>query len=184
MISTKLFPELNRTFFLRFGLLILVITIFFKILYAGAQIDEVSYIDPGVNLATENGFTSTVAMAGWPDRIPFTNWGSSNPGMPLLYALWFKVFGFGLIQSKILSSILYFSGVYLLVNWFSKKFDVSPDLKIGLAISLLILPSSSWIAVSCRPDILSFLFFAWFLIFFILQKVRGLTGLVLCCSAS
>lgn len=59
--------------------------------------DEVAYLDPGARLALFGSFTSTA----WITNSPETFWASSNPGMPLLFAGWFKVFGFGLLQARL-----------------------------------------------------------------------------------
>jgi len=152
---------------------IIVITafcLFCQMILGGAKVDEVAYLDPGVNWVLGNGFTSSVNSPSWSHREPFTAWGSSSPGMSLLYAGWFFVFGFGLLQSKLLSFILFLTGICLLSQWVAKRFVLSLQVRLIFFAILLLLPSSLWIGLSCRPDILSFLFFVWFLSFFFLDK--------------
>jgi hypothetical protein len=160
---------------LRTGALIGIIVItafclFCQMILGGAKVDEVAYLDPGVNWVLGNGFISSVNSPSWSHREPFTAWGSSSPGMSLLYAGWFYVFGFGLLQSKLLSFILFLTGICLLSQWVAKRFVLSLQVQLIFFATLLLLPSSLCIGLSCRPDILSFLFFVWFLSLFFLDK--------------
>jgi hypothetical protein len=121
--------------------------------------DEMYYIDPGAHLALQGRMFSTT----WYTNSPNELWASSNPGMPLLFAGWFKIFGFGLIQSRILFLILYLSGIYLFFTWIKNKFCPSAlALTLGICGSFL-LPSYNETLFNLRLEILAYHLFTLFL---------------------
>jgi hypothetical protein len=122
--------------------------------------DEMCYVDPGAQLALQGRMVSAVWTT---NSSPNELWASSNPGIPLLLAGWFKVFGFGIIQSRILFYILHFSGVIAFFFWIRNKFNPSAlALVLGISGSF-ILPSLAEPIVSFRLEVLAFLFFTLFL---------------------
>jgi hypothetical protein len=142
--------------------MILIIVILFSSFYALIQYprdDEVGYVDPGAHLALVGRMISTA----WNSNSPEVLWGSSNPGMPLMFAGWFKQFGFGKVQARLLFLALHFSGIFFLFRWIRNRFSPSPtSLLIGI-ISSLILPSLANVIFFCRLECLAFLLSAWFL---------------------
>jgi len=140
----------------------IAISILIGLSYAGlkpAWWDEMLYVDPGVHLALEGRMFSTA----WTTNSPHELWGSSNPGIPLLFASWFKVFGFGFIQSRILFFLIYLSGVYFFFSWIRNKFNSSPwALALGISGSL-ILPSLAEPINNLRLEVLAYPLFTLFL---------------------
>ena len=121
--------------------------------------DEIAYVDPGVQLALTGRMISTAWLTNSPEAL----WGSSNPGMPLLFAAWFKLVGFGQAQARLLFCLLHFAGVFFLFRWIRGSLDPKPwALVFGLAASLL-LPSLANAIFQPRLECLAFLFCAWFL---------------------
>jgi hypothetical protein len=121
--------------------------------------DEVAYVDPGAQLALTGRMVSTA----WVTNSPETLWGSSNPGMPLLFAAWFKLLGFGQAQARLLFCLLHFAGVFFLFRWIRTRFHPSPwALVLGIVASVL-LPSLANAIFKARLECLAFLFCAWFL---------------------
>jgi hypothetical protein len=121
--------------------------------------DEIAYVDPGAQLATIGRMVSTA----WVTNSPEALWGSSNPGMPLIFAAWFKLIGFGQAQARLLFCLLHFAGVFFLFRWIRTRLDPTPwALVLGLAASLL-LPSLANAIFWARLECLAFLFCAWFL---------------------
>lgn len=121
--------------------------------------DEIAYVDPGVQLALTGRMISTAWLTNSPEAL----WGSSNPGMPLLFAAWFKLVGFGQAQARLLFCLLHFAGVLFLFRWIRGRLDPKPwALVFGLAASLL-LPSLANAIFQPRLECLAFLFCAWFL---------------------
>ena len=121
--------------------------------------DEMLYVDPGAQLALQGRMVSTAWVSNSPNEL----WASSNPGMPLLFAGWFKIFGFGLIQSRILFFLLHLSGVYVFFSWIRNKFNPSPwALVLGISGAFL-LPSLAEPIIIFRLEVLAFLLFTLFL---------------------
>lgn len=121
--------------------------------------DEVAYVDPGAQLALTGRMTSSAWISNSPEAL----WGSSNPGMPLLFAGWFKLVGFGQIQSRLLFCLLHLGGVALLFRWVRFRFNPAPQaLLLGIAASLL-LPSLANAIFLPRLESLALLLFAFFL---------------------
>ena len=121
--------------------------------------DEMHYVDPGAQLALQGRMVSTAWVSNSPNEL----WASSNPGMPLLFAGWFKIFGFGLIQSRILFFLLHLSGVYVFFSWIRNKLNPSVwALVFGISGAFL-LPSLAEPIIIFRLEVLAFLLFTLFL---------------------
>jgi len=121
--------------------------------------DEVSYVDPGAQLALTGRMVSTA----WVTNSPEVLWGSSNPGMPLLFAGWFKLVGFGQAQARLLFCILHLAGVFLFFRWVCRWFNPEPwPLVLGIVSSVL-LPCLANAIFCPRLESLAFLLCAWFL---------------------
>lgn len=121
--------------------------------------DEIAYVDPGAQLALTGRMISTA----WVTNSPEALWGSSNPGMPLVFAAWFKLIGFGQAQARLLFCLLHFAGVFFLFRWIRTRLDPTPwSFVFGLVASLL-LPSLANAIFQARLECLAFLFCAWFL---------------------
>jgi len=100
-----------------------------------AWTDEVFYVSPGGNWAVGKGFTSN----NWIYWEQPKTWGFSNPGLPVLLGLWFKVFGFGQIQSHAFIFLVYLAGLIGLVRWVGKRYQMSmPQLAVGVWIGLFV----------------------------------------------
>jgi hypothetical protein len=124
-----------------------------------AWVDEVAYVDPGAQLAMTGKMISTA----WLTNSPEVLWGSSNPGMPLLFAGWFKLVGFGQSQARLLFCLLHFTGVAFFFRWVIRGFKPGPwPLVFGIASSVL-LPSLGNAIFQPRLECLAFLLCAWFL---------------------
>ena len=131
------------------------------------QVDEVRYIDPGVNLSLGRGFNSST----WYEQSPEGFWACSTPAMAFLYAGWFKLVGFGLFQSKFLSLFFHLAGAWLLTRWTSHRLSFSLIQQTSVFIACLIMPVLAWAAVGCRLEVFALLFYAWFLYFTLNEKV-------------
>ena len=126
-----------------------------------ASIDEIFYIEPGVNWAAGRGFVSAVAR--WNANFSDT-WGSSTPGMPMIYGAWFNLVGFGLLQSKALSLGLHLTGAFLVARWYARRFRPSLEVSFCVFLSLLITPTIIKCTVSCaRLEVFALSLVAWFL---------------------
>lgn len=123
------------------------------------QNDEVYYIEPGVNLAMGRGFISGT----WYHQNPLLPWGCSTPGMPIIYAAWFSLVGFGLIQSKALSLTFHLLGAWMLVRWAKGRMSLSSQSQAAFVIVLTALPVMVWTAASCRLEVFALVFVGWFL---------------------
>jgi hypothetical protein len=121
--------------------------------------DEMHYVDPGAQLALQGRMVSNVWVSNSPNEL----WASSNPGMPLLFAGWFKIFGFGFIQSRTLFFLLHISGVYVFFSWIRNKFNPSAwALVLGISGAFFI-PSLAEPIIIFRLEVLAFLLFTLFL---------------------
>lgn len=126
---------------------------------ASSWCDEIAYVDPGAQLALTGRMVSTA----WLTNSPETLWGSSNPGMPLVFAGWFKLVGFGQLQARLLFCLLHFAGVFFLFRWIRSRFDPAPwALVVGIAASVLLTSLANTI-FQARLECLAFLFCVWFL---------------------
>ena len=121
--------------------------------------DEVAFVDPGAQLALTGKMISTA----WVTNSPETLWGSSNPGMSLVFAGWFKLVGFGQVQARLLFCLFHFAGVALLFQWVRRRFNPEPwPLVLGI-ISSVLLPCLANAIFEPRLECLAFLLCAWFL---------------------
>jgi hypothetical protein len=132
---------------------------FGAMLFKGAFIDEVFYVDPGANMALGRGFTSSAS----PTAPPSASWGSSTPGMPLIFAGWFKVFGFGLIQARALAFLIHLSGAMLLLRWLKLKLELPDYAQLIVLAACFFQPSLGRHLLYGRLEIFALLLFAWFL---------------------
>jgi len=131
--------------------------------------DEIAYVDPGAQLALTGRMVSTAWLTNSPEAL----WGSSNPGMPLLFAGWFKLLGFGQLQARLLFCLLHFTGVWCFFRWVRLRLDPKPwPLVLGIA-SALLLPSLGNAIFQARLECIAFLLCAWFL-HYTYAEVRGL----------
>jgi len=121
--------------------------------------DEVAYVDPGAQLALTGRMVSTA----WLTNSPETLWGSSNPGMPLLFAGWFKLAGFGQLQARMLFCLLHFAGVWCLFRWVRRRLNPKPWPSVLGITSSLLLPSLGNAVFQPRLECVAFLLCAWFL---------------------
>lgn len=131
--------------------------------------DEIAYVDPGAQLKLTGRMVSTA----WVTNSPEALWGSSNPGMPLLFAGWFKLLGFGQLQARLLFCFLHFAGVLWFFRWVRLWLDPKPwPLVLGIA-SALLLPSLGNAIFQARLECVAFLLCAWFL-HYTYAEARGL----------
>jgi hypothetical protein len=138
-----------------FSIVLGLCSVFLRLTY----IDEMNYVDPGAQLALQGRMVSTVWVTNSPDEL----WASSNPGLSLLFAGWFKIFGFGVIQSRILFLLLYLTGVSVFFIWIKNKFNPS---RLALALGLsgfFILPSLVEPLYNLRVDVIALLLFTFFI---------------------
>lgn len=130
--------------------------------------DEIAYVDPGAQLY----FTGKMTSTAWVTNSPEVLWGSSNPGMPLLFAVWFKLIGFGQLQARLLFCLLHFVGVFLFFRWIRTHYTPSGwALTLGI-VSTLLLPSLSNAIFQCRLESLAFLLFVLF-VSYVWSNTRG-----------
>ena len=138
--------------------LALVISTAYALLRA-ARADEISYVDPGAQLVLVGRMESTA----WLSNSPLDPWGASNPGIPLLFAAWFKLFGFGWLQARACFILLHLAGVALLFRWIDRRFSPSAtSITVGI-VATLILPSLANAIFLCRLEAVALLLSAWFL---------------------
>ena len=134
--------------FLVFSIFILNITTATR--YPAPWTDEVLYIDPAINLAEGNGFTSTA----WPSQSKEEFWASNSPLYSLLQAGWIKVFGSELIVTRALSYIFGFIAV-ILISVGLKNFNLvrSEILRKFSIVFLLTLFPIAYAYRIGRPDV-------------------------------
>lgn len=120
-------------------------------------IDEVTYIDPGVNLAGGKGFTSSAWYSGPKER----PWVGNTPLYPVLVAGWVKVFGLEMVPVRLLNVFFYFLAVFL-VWWgvVKTRLLATASARIGLVALLLLGFGPTFIYRNGRPDALLVLLFA------------------------
>ena len=112
--------------------------------------DEIAYVDPGAQLALTERMVSTAWLTNSPEAL----WGSSNPGMPLVFAGWFKLIGFGQAQARLLFCLLHFAGVLFLFRWIRDRLDPTPwALVFGLVASLLLPSLANAILIGLRSGL-------------------------------
>ena len=116
--------------------------------------DEVLYIDPAINLAEGNGFTSTA----WPSQSKEEFWASNSPLYSILQAGWIKIFGPELIVTRSLSYILGFIAV-ILISIGLKNFNlVKSEIlrKFSMLFLLMLFPIAYAYKIG-RPDVVCLL---------------------------
>jgi hypothetical protein len=120
-------------------------------------IDEVSYIDPGVNLALGKGFTSSAWYSGPKENL----WVGNTPLYPLVVAGWVKMFGLDIVPVRLLNFAFYFLAV--LVVWIGLTWSgllQQWSSRLWLVALLLMGFGPTYIYRNARPDALSVLLFA------------------------
>lgn len=75
----------------------------------GGWMDEVGYVDPGLNLAAGKGWTST--MWRWQTDREF--WAQNSPLYPAALSVWVRVFGISMVASRAYCYFLGAVGTYL-----------------------------------------------------------------------
>jgi len=140
-------------------ILIPVVLLLARAFFEPAWDDEVFFVDPAAKLAFTGQMTSTCSYTNSSTEL----WGSSNPGMPLMFAGWFKLFGFGKVQAKLLFCLLNFTGIWLFFRWVIRRLSPNPwAVVIGVNCSL-VLPSLNVTIINPRLEVLAFIMCAWFL---------------------
>lgn len=113
-----LIMNINRNPFLEGALASLIalsfvyIALFFYQIFP-PWIDEVMFIDPAVNFAQSKGFVSSA----WPYQNSREFFLGNAPLYSFITGLWFKVFGFGLIESRVLNYL--FISLAVIVIWYT-----------------------------------------------------------------
>lgn len=123
-------------------------------------IDEVEYTDPAANLYLGNGFTSTV----WAQE-PHEFWCGNVPLQAAMLYCFFKLFGFGLLQARMLSAVQTASGALLI--WIGLRRSRLIESPCHRLLSMLLVLSGSVSALTfrmARPD--ATMFFVCALVFF------------------
>ena len=122
--------------------------------YPEPWVDEVMYIDPAINLAQGDGFTSSV----WPSQSKDEFWASNSPLYSLLEAGWIKIFGFELIVTRVLSYIFGFISV-IMISVGLENFNLvrSQTLRKNSIIFLLMLFPIAYAYRIARPDVVCLL---------------------------
>jgi hypothetical protein len=140
-------------------LLIPVLVLLARAFFEPPWTDEVFFLDPGAQLAFTGRMISSCSFTNSSTEL----WASSNPGIPLMFAGWFKLFGFGKIQAKLLFCFLNFFGIWLFFRWIIRRLSPNPwAVVIGVSCSVL-LPSLNVTIVNPRLEVLAFIMCAWFL---------------------
>ena len=141
--------------------------------------DEIFYVDPGACLAMGRGFISN-DYDSWSIEQP---WGLSNPGLPLLIAGWFKLFGVGQFQSHLFFLLVYVGGLVGLSSWLARRHALGlvgrlSVIMLGLTVHALAGDS----VYHARHDCFWPLLFWWFLRFSLDEEIglrrRFLEGVV------
>jgi hypothetical protein len=137
-----------------------LVVAFLATLFNPAWTDEVFYVDPGACLAMGKGFTSN----GWSELGHGTTWGLSNPGLPLLLAGWFKVFGFGQFSAHVFFYLVQFAGAVALVRWLVARYPLGQAGALAAVALCMMLHSLAGNSIfHARHDAFAPLLFAWFL---------------------
>lgn len=140
-------------------------------------IDEVSYTDPGANLALGKGFKSSAWYSGPKEEL----WVGNTPLYPLLLAGWVRVFGFEIVPVRLLNFALFAlaaAAAWAAVNML--KLFRTLSAKLWLFALLLFGFGPTYIYRNGRPDCLLLLLFALMLLGVSLERKwfrYGLCGL-------
>lgn len=120
-------------------------------------LDEVSYSDPAVNLATGKGFVSSA----WYGQSKEELWAGNVPLHALLLSGWLKCFDFGIIQVRSLNYFLIALAVFVFWWAFIKgKLFRHASTRIGCVMLLLNGYGISFCYRSGRPDCIVILLFS------------------------
>jgi hypothetical protein len=143
-------------------------------LLATAWTDEVFYVTPAANWAAGMGFTSN----DWHSWGQVKTWGLSNPGLPFMIGLWFKVFGFGQLQAHVFIFIVYLAGLVGLIRWLGVRNRLTtPQMAAGLIVGLFVHSFNHDAIYHARHDCFWPLLFWWFLKFSYDERKTNLTRL-------
>jgi len=145
------FKTSNSLIFLFFAAFLLL-NILTATLYPGPHTDEILYIDPAINLAEGNGFTSSA----WPSQSKEEFWSSNVPLYSLIQAGVMKIFGTDLVVARIFAYILaIFSGIFLSIGLRNYNLIRLEKLRNTCVIFFLMIFPVAYAYRSGRPDILS-----------------------------
>jgi len=142
----------SNTVLVLFFATFLLLNVATSTLYPGTHTDEILYIDPAINLAEGNGFSSSA----WPSQSKDELWASNVPLYPIIQAGVMKIFGTELAVSRIFSYILaIFSGMFLSIGL--RNYDLLRLEKVRNAcvIFFLMIFPVAYSYQSGRPDIIS-----------------------------
>lgn len=120
-------------------------------------IDEVSYADPAVNLATGKGFTSSA----WYAQSKTETWAGNTPLYPLMLSGWLSVFGFDILQVRSMNYLLVL--VAVLCVWRGmvvSNLITNPSTRLWMVGLLLCGYNISFVYRGARPDSVLTLLFA------------------------
>ncbi len=130
------------------------------VLFNPAWTDEVFYVDPGACLALGKGFLSN----GWSQLGHGTPWGLSNPGLPVLLAGWFKLFGFGQFSARAFFFLAQLAGAIALLRWVAARYPLGRSGVLGgVALCMMLHSLAGNMIYHARHDAFALLLFAWFL---------------------
>ena len=133
---------------------------FVAVLFNPAWTDEVFYVDPGACLALGKGFLSN----GWSRLGHGTTWGLSNPGLPVLLAGWFKLFGFGQLSARVFFFLAQLAGAIALMRWVAARYPLGRTGVLGgVALCMMLHSLAGNMIYHARHDAFALLLFAWFL---------------------
>lgn len=121
-------------------------------------IDEVSYADPAVNLATGKGFTSSA----WYAQSKTETWAGNTPLYPLMLSGWIGVFGFDILQVRSMNYVLILIAVVCV--WYGlrvSKLVTNPATRLWMTALLLCGYNISFVYRGARPDSVLMLLFAF-----------------------
>jgi hypothetical protein len=154
--SFSLRISLRTELFIILSLLALLFVINFATaeIYPLVWVDEVGYIDPGLNLALGNGLTSSA----WPNVYWAKFWYSFPPLFPALVAAWITLFGISLTAIRLLNVALI--SIAALALWrYAVRCGLFPNIAARIAIVLLPLLGYgvSFGYRNARPDTLGLL---------------------------
>jgi hypothetical protein len=142
-------------------------------------LDEVTYSDPGVNLAMGKGFTSSA----WYSQSSEKLWAANTPLYPLLLAGWIKIVGFDILQVRSLNLLLI--ALSVLFVWramiASSMFEHAAS-RLAVVTLLLFGYGMTFIYRSGRPDCVSVLLFS-VMLFALFLPTRRLRYLLLAFAA-
>lgn len=137
-----------------------------------AWTDEVFYVEPGAALASGQGFLSN----GWSQLGHGATWGLSNPGLPVLLAAWFKVFGFGQLAARAFFFLVQLAGAFALMRWVAARHSLGrAGVWAGVALCMTLHSLAGNMIFHARHDAFALLLFAWFLGYAFPAEVGGRT---------